>query len=153
MDNIRISTIKTTDKNYHRVFDLREEILRKPIGLSLKNEDLSGDALDTILIAENGDELLGCVMLHPTESKDKLKLRQMAVADNWQGKGIGCMLVGPQKAIAGKLVLIRSFFMPVLQPNRFIASSGISRKVMNLPRLVFLTSSWKNNCFEKMQNK
>lgn len=93
MDNIRISTIKTTDKNYHRVFDLREEILRKPIGLSLKNEDLSGDALDTILIAENGDELLGCVMLHPTESKDKLKLRQMAVADNWQGKGIGCMLV------------------------------------------------------------
>src|SRR5688572_21151318 len=93
MENIQISRVKVTDKDYQRVYDLREEILRKPLGLSLKDEDLSGDALDVILIAESGGELIGCVMLHPTGHSDKLKLRQMAIAEPWQGKGIGRMLI------------------------------------------------------------
>jgi predicted GNAT family N-acyltransferase len=93
MGNIQIIQVKVTDKDYQKVYDLREEILRKPIGLSLKDEDLSGDALDHILIAKTGKELIGCVMLHPTEREDKVKLRQMAVAESWQGKGIGRLLV------------------------------------------------------------
>lgn len=98
-----IRQIHITDSDYYKVYDLREEILRKPIGLSLKDEDLSGDALDTILIAEEGEKVLGCVMLHPTEDNNIFKLRQMAVSGVLQGKGIGKMLV---KAAEQKLLNI-----------------------------------------------
>ena len=93
MNNIVTRTISIHDEDYHKVFDLREEILRKPIGLSLKDEDLSGDALDIIVIAEDNDDIIGCVMIHPADNAEVLKLRQMAVAGNWQGKGIGNMLM------------------------------------------------------------
>jgi predicted GNAT family N-acyltransferase len=93
MDNITIRQIHVADSDYYKVYDLREEILRKPIGLSLKDEDLSGDALDIILVAEEKEEILGCVMLHPTNDTDTYKLRQMAVLDGLQGKGIGKALV------------------------------------------------------------
>lgn len=94
MDSIVTSQITISDKQqYEEVYELREEILRKPIGLSLKDEDLSGDALDKIIIARSGNELVGCVMIHPASEQDVLKLRQMAVADTWQRKGIGQVLV------------------------------------------------------------
>lgn len=93
MDNIVVRRIGLDDKDYQQVYNLREEILRKPIGLSLENEDLSGDALDTIFCAMHGDTVIGCLMLHPTDSPEKIKFRQMAVADGWQGKGIGQLLM------------------------------------------------------------
>jgi N-acetylglutamate synthase-like GNAT family acetyltransferase len=93
MDNITIRQIHITNSDYYKVYDLREEILRRPIGLSLKDEDLSGDILDIILVAEKKEEILGCVMLHPTSDAGIYKLRQMAVLDGLQGKGIGKALV------------------------------------------------------------
>ena len=74
------------------VWDLREEILRKPLGMSLKNEDLSWDHQDNIFIAEESGRVIGCLMLHDA-GENKMKLRQMAVYDQWQGKGIGRALV------------------------------------------------------------
>lgn len=90
---MRILQVNITDEIYKQVYDLRETVLRQPIGLSLKDEDLSGDKLDTILAAEEGGNIIGCVMLHPTDKSDSIKLRQMAVYDHWQGKGIGKQLV------------------------------------------------------------
>lgn len=95
MDGISISQITIDDRPaYEEVYQLREEILRRPIGLSLKDEDLSGDALDQIVTAKKGGELAGCVMIHPADSPGVLKLRQMAVAEKWQRRGIGQVLVG-----------------------------------------------------------
>jgi N-acetylglutamate synthase-like GNAT family acetyltransferase len=91
--NIVIRQVNINEPEYQQVYDLREEMLRKPIGLSLKDEDLSGDVLDTILAAELNGGIIGCVMLHPTNDTRAVKLRQMAVYDEWQGKGIGRLLV------------------------------------------------------------
>lgn len=91
---ISIRAVTINDKDvYDKVFVLREEILRKPIGLSLKNEDLSADNDDTIVIAEKGEDVIGCLMIHPTDDVGMMKLRQMAVAANEQGTGIGRMLM------------------------------------------------------------
>jgi predicted GNAT family N-acyltransferase len=92
MENITISQITAGDARYQDVWELRETILRKPLGMSLKNEDLSADAKDVILAAMENNAVIGCLMLADIEGK-KLKLRQMAVYENWQGKGVGRKLV------------------------------------------------------------
>jgi predicted GNAT family N-acyltransferase len=100
-NNITIRIISTKDAAaYQQVYDLREAMLRKPIGLSLKNEDLSADANDIIIVAEQNDIIIGCLMLQQTADKGIVKLRQMAVAETAQRLGIGRMLVaGAEKII------------------------------------------------------
>jgi predicted GNAT family N-acyltransferase len=92
MNDITIHTIDIHHPAYQQVWQLREDVLRKPLGLSLKNEDLSMDAQDTIFTAVHDEQVLGCVMMHPV-NKDVIKLRQMAVYPEWQGKGLGAVLV------------------------------------------------------------
>lgn len=87
-----LRTITTSDTEYKPLLDFRNRLLRVPIGLNLFEEDLSDDERDIIIIATDGGELQGCVMLHPL-SEDKVKLRQMAVEESLQGKGIGRLLV------------------------------------------------------------
>jgi predicted GNAT family N-acyltransferase len=110
MNEITISSVTINDRqDYGEVYGLREEVLRKPIGLSLKDEDLSGDALDTIVVARSAGALIGCVMIHPSVDARILKLRQMAVAESWQRKGIGQLLVSAAEKLcwekADKIIL------------------------------------------------
>lgn len=100
MEGIVVSRIDINDAKYPQVYNLREEVLRKPIGLSLKDENLSADALNAIFIAEHNDEVIGCVMLYPIADEEKIKLRQMAVYDKWQGRGIGKILVDAAETYA-----------------------------------------------------
>ncbi len=92
MDNIIISHIDSSSPKYAQVWELREEILRKPLGMSLKNEDLRLDHIDFIMIAEHKQKVIGCLMLHHKNTND-IQLRQMAVYEEFQGKGVGRMLV------------------------------------------------------------
>ena len=92
MSNISISTITSGSPKYKEVFELRDEILRRPLGRELKNDDLSRDHIDTIFIAEHEGRIIGCVLLHRL-SDEEVQLRAMAVYNEWQGKGVGRMLV------------------------------------------------------------
>jgi ribosomal protein S18 acetylase RimI-like enzyme len=98
---ISIDVITVDDADYRQVWLLREEVLRKPLGLSLVNEDLSGDRHDTILAARNGSDIVGCVMLRHTDEQT-VRLRAMAVYTEWQGKGVGSMLVTHAETIAAQ---------------------------------------------------
>ena len=91
--SVRIIKTNTEDPQYkEQIYNLREQVLRIPLNLSLKNEDLSKDILDTVLVAMQDEEAIGCVMLHPLQDGN-FKLRQMAVKENWQGKSVGRQLV------------------------------------------------------------
>jgi GNAT superfamily N-acetyltransferase len=92
MENIQISRISAQSPEYAELWRLRDEVLRKPIGLSLANDDLSRDLVDTIFIARHQANVIGCVLLHPLEA-GVAQLRAMAVYPEWQGKGIGRLLV------------------------------------------------------------
>lgn len=89
---ITVSRINLSDPRYQQVWELREEILRKPLGLSLRNEDLSRDAINAIFIAEHEGKVIGCVFMEPLDKKE-IQLRAMAVYNKWQGKGVGRLLV------------------------------------------------------------
>ena len=96
---VTIKYISPDDPAYRGVWDLREEVLRKPLGLSLRDEDLSGEAGEQIIAALQGDAVVGCVMLRPAGT-EALKLRQMAVAVSQQGRGTGAALVHAAETFA-----------------------------------------------------
>jgi len=77
---------------YQQMVQLRSELLRKPLGMEFTPEELANER-DHILIGAFEDEkMLGCCMLI-RESKEEIRLRQMAVIDKLQGKGIGRVLM------------------------------------------------------------
>jgi predicted GNAT family N-acyltransferase len=79
-------------KEYHQMVKLREDILRRPLGLAFSLDELEAEK-NNLLIGdfEDGD-ILGCCML-VEESPEVTKLRQMAVLNVLQGKGIGRALM------------------------------------------------------------
>lgn len=79
--------------------DLRYEVLRKPLGLTFTSEDLEKEKDDLLFGCFEDDRLEGCCLLTKVDEK-VMRLRQMAVADGLQGKGIGRVLMNFAENIA-----------------------------------------------------
>jgi len=75
-------------KEYQQMVRLRDEILRKPLGLSFSPEELEDEKSDILIGAFDEEEMTGCCILTQI-NEISVKLRQMAVIKNMQGKGIG----------------------------------------------------------------
>jgi predicted GNAT family N-acyltransferase len=74
---------------YRREGQLREEVLRRPLGLSLSREDLAGEENQLHFgLVEPDSNLVACVIAAPI-SGTTARVRQMAVAPAHQGKGLG----------------------------------------------------------------
>jgi len=72
---------------------LRDDILRKPLGLGFSPQELESEKDNMLIAAFEDDDMLGCCML-VEENSDTVRLRQMAVLNDLQGKGIGRALMG-----------------------------------------------------------
>jgi predicted GNAT family N-acyltransferase len=72
--------------------ELRKRILRWPLGLDFTAEQLAAETNESHLIAMQGNELVACLVL-TAQSRDTIKMRQVAVEPAWQGKGVGSKLV------------------------------------------------------------
>lgn len=79
-------------KEYERMIQLRHLILRLPLGLCFSKEELEKEKNNILIASFDDDEMLGCCMLTPIDSTT-LQLRQMAVPDKLQGKGIGASIM------------------------------------------------------------
>ena len=79
-------------KEYQQMVNLRNEILRKPLGLSFDKEELDKEKDDILMGAFEDDRLLGCCLLTRMDAFT-IRLRQMAVPNNMQGKGVGRALM------------------------------------------------------------
>ena len=77
---------------YQQMVKLRDDILRKPLGLTFTPEELEGEKSNLHIAAYEDDQMLGCCML-VEESPQMVRLRQMAVINDLQGKGIGRALM------------------------------------------------------------
>ena len=88
--NIRVVEYATPD--HEAAVSLRRAILRTPLGLDFSAEDLAREAADTHLAAFDDGRLVGTVVMTPYEP-GKVKLRQMAVADDMRGRNIGAQIV------------------------------------------------------------
>jgi GNAT superfamily N-acetyltransferase len=94
-----IKRIQTGTAEYEQMLELRDRVLRIPLGLSVRNDNLSQDAQDVLLVAYRDFETIGCVILHPID-KEVVRLRAMAVTPEYQGTGIGRLLVEEAERVA-----------------------------------------------------
>ena len=79
-------------KEYLQMVQLRNDILRRPLGLSFTPEELEKEKEEILIGAFEEEKMLGCCMLI-TIDPATVRLRQMAVLNNVQGKGIGRALM------------------------------------------------------------
>jgi predicted GNAT family N-acyltransferase len=79
-------------KEYQQMVKLRDDILRKPLGLTLEPDELEKEKSNLLMGAYEDDQMLGCCML-VEEEPGTVRLRQMAVVNDLQGKGIGKALM------------------------------------------------------------
>ncbi len=87
-----LKQIEHGSKEYQQMVQLRMDVLRKPLGLTFTKEELAKEVEDILIGAFEEDKMLACCML--TKSDDKsVRLRQMAVQNNLQGKGIGASMM------------------------------------------------------------
>lgn len=84
---------------YQQSLRLRDEVLRRPIGMTLREKDVATDDREYHIVAMARGKVIGCVLLRPLEN-GTIKLRQMAVADSHQGQGLGAKLVRHAEDIA-----------------------------------------------------
>jgi len=71
---------------------LRLDILRKPLGLNFDSIELEKEKEDVLMGAFEDDKILGCCLLTRMDPAT-IRLRQMAVPNSMQGKGIGRALM------------------------------------------------------------
>jgi GNAT superfamily N-acetyltransferase len=97
--HMALKIIDHGSKEYRQMVDLRNQILRKPLGLTFTEEELAAEKNDILLGCFEDDSLEACCMLTETAPKT-VRLRQMAVSSGLQGKGIGRVLMSFAENIA-----------------------------------------------------
>jgi predicted GNAT family N-acyltransferase len=86
-------------KEYQQMVQLRNEILRRPLGLTFTPEELAKEKDDILIGAFDDDDMLACCILTKVDHHC-LRLRQMAVQNNLQGKGIGASMMNFAEILA-----------------------------------------------------
>ena len=71
---------------YRQMVKLRDEMLRKPLGLGFTQEELDAEKDNMLIAAFEDEDILGCCML-VEEKADKVRLRQMASAGQARKRG------------------------------------------------------------------
>jgi predicted GNAT family N-acyltransferase len=91
-EEIIIREIQYNSDEYRQELTLRDEVLRKPLGMSLFDENLEADEQDTHCSAFCNGQLVGTLLLKRV-SLTEVKMRQVAVSEQFQSRKIGSKLV------------------------------------------------------------
>lgn len=97
--SMALKIIDHDSPEYRQMVDLRYAILRKPLGLTFTEEDLEKERNDILIGAFDDDRILACCLL-TKEEPGTVRLRQMAVENSQQGKGIGAALMNFAENVA-----------------------------------------------------
>ncbi len=92
MSELRIEIVPHGSAQYKASVELRDQVLRKPLGLQFSEDELAKEVDQTHIIASVDGALIGVLLLVSLPPKT-FKMRQVAVSPEWQGKGIGTRLV------------------------------------------------------------
>lgn len=88
---IELEIIEWGSVKYIQSLALRHEVLRKPLGMIFDPSIFIEEKVDLHLVANDGDWLVGCMIL--TESGNDLKMRQVAVANKYRRNKVGARMV------------------------------------------------------------
>ena len=79
-------------EEYLQMVNLRDNVLRRPLGLTFNHDELLKEKNDIFIVCTEDENVLGCCILTTVTNK-KIRLRQMAVHDKLHGKGIGASIM------------------------------------------------------------
>jgi len=96
---MQIRIIQTGTKDYDEMIDLRMKVLLDPIGIPRSYINPEKEKEDTLIGAFEQDKLIGCCILTYLDNST-LQLRQMAVDQSLQTKGIGRNIISFAEQIA-----------------------------------------------------
>lgn len=89
---IELKLFEHGSQDYYEALKLRDLILRKPLGLSIFDEQLDADVKSYHFGAYYENEMIGTLILTPI-SDLIIKMRQVAVDERFRKKGIGAQIV------------------------------------------------------------
>lgn len=82
---------------YRQALVLREQILRKPLGLTMSQEELADDAIRRHFCAVELGAVIGMVSLRPLD-EETLHLKQLAVSQDKRDSHVGTRLLAHAEA-------------------------------------------------------
>ncbi len=94
---MEIQHIDCAHPHYEGAKALRNDVLRKPLGLVLSAQELALDPDREHIVAVLDNKVVGSVSLY-METPIRLRVKQMAVDPNQQGLGIGAKLLQAAEA-------------------------------------------------------
>jgi len=99
---MEIRIIKYNSEDYQKAVELRNKILRKPLGIEMTKDFLKQDEKDIHFGLFENNEILVSLTYKIIDSKT-IKMRQVATNNHLQGKGLGQKLVLFSEAYMKKL--------------------------------------------------
>ena len=84
---------------YLKMVNLRDNVLRRPLGLTFDHDELMAEKDDILIACMDDEEIMGCCILVRVDD-NIVRLRQMAVLDNLHGKGIGASIMNFAENVA-----------------------------------------------------
>jgi N-acetylglutamate synthase-like GNAT family acetyltransferase len=84
---------------YLQMVNLRDNLLRRPLGLTFSHDELVQEKDDILIVCLEEEKMLGCCILTKLENSTA-RLRQMAVQNNLQGKGVGASIMNFAENVA-----------------------------------------------------
>ncbi|MCQ8240041.1 GNAT family N-acetyltransferase [Rhizosaccharibacter radicis] len=97
MGEIRLEWVPHGSEAWRRMVALRHRVLREPLELCFSDEELRQEAGQHHLVLWHGGLVGGTLLLAPAEARS-VRLRQMAVAPEFHGQGLGRRLVEEAEA-------------------------------------------------------
>ncbi|GGO04708.1 GNAT family N-acetyltransferase [Saccharibacillus kuerlensis] len=98
---IEIRQILFGSEVYRESLRLRDEVLRRPLGMSIEDENLSSDAEALHIGAFADERLVGILLLRP-KSEGVLQMKQVAVDESLRGMSVGRRLVEYAERLAAE---------------------------------------------------
>lgn len=123
---LSLCEVPYNSKRYQQMLIFRNMHMRVPIGLSLFDEDLSGEVNDHHIGVYRKDELIGVCIITPV-SGTTARMRQVVIAPEYRNRGIGrtMMLFAEERTAA--LGLSRLILDSRLSALRFYEKLGYRR--------------------------
>lgn len=84
---------------YLKMVNLRDNVLRRPLGLTFDHDELLAEKNDILIACVDDNNIMGCCILVKIDDHT-VRLRQMAVSYNLHGRGIGASIMNFAENIA-----------------------------------------------------
>ena len=121
-----IREIAHNSPEYWATVELRNAILREPLGLQVFVEEFEAENDSCHVACYRGDRLVGCLVLRPLADGD-MQMRQVAVVPELQRQGIGTALVAYSESLAQRMGFRRMILHARDSAGRFYEKLGYSR--------------------------